>query len=390
MSGGEPGHPDGAAGARAWLRLAYCPGVGPVALRRLLQAFGLPEQVLAGDPRRLRSLLPAAAVTALLGEPAPALRELLARADDWLAEPGNHLITLADPRYPRQLLDIPDPPPLLWARGDPGLLSRRRMLAVVGTRQPSAQGARDAREFALLLARGGITVVSGLARGVDAEAHRGALQAGESAASTVAVLGTGCDRVYPAAHRELAREVAGSGLLVSEFALGQAPLPAHFPRRNRIISGLCAGVLVTEAALRSGSLITARLAADQGREVFAMPGSIHNPAARGCHQLLREGARLAETVDDILDELGWHAGVPAACDDDAPPPLEPAAREVLECMGFDALGFDQLQARSARPTSWLLEQLLELEMRGRIQRLPGGRLQRIERAGPANPCAAGP
>lgn len=377
--------------AHAWLRLAYSPGIGPSALRRLLRTFGLPQQVLACSASQLRGLLTQAAATALLDEPAPALRELLARARDWLAEPGHHLITLADTRYPPQLLQIPDPPPLLWAHGDPGLLQRDRMLAVVGTRHPSAQGARDAREFARALAQAGVTVVSGLARGVDAEAHRGALEAGAAGGSTLAVLGTGCDRVYPAAHRELARELARRGLLVSEFALGQPPLPAHFPRRNRIISGLCAGVLVTEAALRSGSLITARLAAEQGREVFALPGSIHNPAARGCHRLLRDGARLTEHVDDVFEELGWQTHMESTVSADDPaasPPLPAQALELLESMGFDVLHFDELQARSGRPAPWLLGQLLDLELRGCVERLPGGRLQRIRRAGAANPHAA--
>ena len=383
MNPEPPRDPGDAADTRAWLRLVYSPGIGPVALRRLLRSFGLPQQVLQCDASRLRGLLAPAAIDALLGEPPAALRELLARAVDWLAEPGHHLLTLADPCYPRQLLEIHDPPPLLWARGDPALLGRPRMLAVVGTRNPSAQGARDAKEFAGSLARAGVTVVSGLAGGVDAQAHRGALDAGAQGGSTVAVLGTGCDRVYPAANRGLARELARDGLLVSEFALGQAALPAHFPRRNRIISGLSAGVLVTEAALRSGSLITARLAAEQGREVFALPGSIHNPTARGCHRLLRDGARLVESIDDVFDELGWQA--PAAGGDTAPqrraedPPPGSAARQVLDCMGFDAIGFDQLQARSGRATPWLLEQLLELELLGRVQRLPGGRLQRIRR-----------
>lgn len=372
--------PGGAAELLAWVRLVYTPGVGPAAVRRLLQAFGLPQQVLERTSGELRRVLPQEAVTALLGEAPRQLREVLARTPDWLAEPDHHLITLAHRAYPRRLLHIADPPPLLWARGDRGLLERQRMLAVVGTRNPSAQGARDARDFARALAGAGVTVVSGLARGVDAQAHRGALEAGADGGSTVAVLGTGCDRVYPAAHRELAADVARHGVLVSEFALGQAALPQHFPRRNRIISGLSQGVLVTEAAMRSGSLITARLAAEQGRDVLALPGSIHNPMARGCHRLLRDGARLVEGVDDVFDELGWNDPGPRGDTRDAgeTAPLDAEAREVLDCMGLDPLAFDQLVARSARPAAWLLERLLDLELLGRVARLPGGRLQRIE------------
>ena len=381
MNPEPPRDPGDAADTRAWLRLVYSPGIGPVALRRLLRSFGLPQQVLQCDASRLRGLLAPAAIDALLGEPPAALRELLARAVDWLAEPGHHLLTLADPCYPRQLLEIHDPPPLLWARGDPALLGRPRMLAVVGTRNPSAQGARDAHDFARALAQAGVCVVSGLARGVDAQAHRGALRAGAGGGSTLAVLGHGCDRVYPAAHRELARQVASAGLLVSEFALGEAPLPQHFPRRNRIISGLSRGVLVVEAALRSGSLITARLAAEQGREVFALPGSIHNPMARGCHSLLREGAQLAEQPGDILDELGWAPANPARpAAAPAAGPLRAPQPDVLACMGFDPLSLDELLGRSALPAAQLQEQLLELELQGRLARLPGGRVQRIDPA----------
>lgn len=379
MSGSAGAAAGGDAELHCWLRLVYSPGIGPLGVQRLLRAFGTPQQVLGCELRQLRTVVPEAAAAALLGEAPQPLREMLARAPDWLAEPGRALLSLADPRYPRALLHIPDPPPLLWLRGDPARLGAEKMLAVVGTRNPSAQGARDAHDFAQALAQAGVCVVSGLARGVDAQAHRGALRAGASGGSTLAVLGHGCDRLYPAAHRELARQVASCGLLVSEFALGEAPLPQHFPRRNRIISGLSRGVLVVEAALRSGSLITARLAAEQGREVFALPGSIHNPMARGCHRLLREGAQLAEQPGDILDELGWAAAGPA---EPAPAPAAGPPRgtraELLQCMGFDPLGLDELLRRSSLPAAQLQEQLLELELQGRLARLPGGRVQRID------------
>ncbi len=363
----------GDADVHAWLRLSYTPGIGAIGVQRLLRAFGEPARVLDAGIEALRGVLPRPAAEALLAPPPAALRELLARAPDWLAEPAQHLITLADPRYPPALLHIHDPPPLLWARGDASLLARQRLLAVVGTRHPSAQGARDAHDFAQALAAAGVAVVSGLALGVDAQAHRGALRAGPAGASTLAVLGTGCDRVYPATHRELASRIAREGLLVSEFALGQPALAAHFPRRNRIISGLCRGVLVTEAALRSGSLITARLAAEQGREVFALPGSIHNPVARGCHRLLRDGACLVEHVDDILDELGWSVRP-------APAPDDPVARELLDAMGLEPIAFDRLLQCSNKDAAWLQQQLLELELQGLVARLPGGRLRRLPRA----------
>ena len=372
-----------------WLRLVYSPGIGPMGVQRLLRAFGTPQQVLERDLGQLRGVIPEPAAAGLLAPPPPNLRELLARAPDWLAEPGRLLLSLADARYPQALLHIPDPPPLLWLRGDPSRLEAQRTLAVVGARNPSAQGARDAHDFAKALAAAGVCVVSGLARGIDAQAHRGALGAGRQDASTVAVLGHGCDRVYPAANRELAQQIAADGLIVSEFALGEPPHAQHFPRRNRIISGLSRGVLVVEAALRSGSLITARLAAEQGREVFALPGSIHNPMARGCHRLLRDGAQLVEQVGDILEDLGWAPARPTRRDrvsdsgpgpDGAIDPRQAAQCELLECMGWGPLGLDELLARSSLPAASVQEHLLELELQGRLARLPGGLLQRIDPA----------
>ena len=356
----------------AWVRLSYSPGIGPLAVQRLLREFGPPQQVLARDARSLQRVLRPAVAAALLGAPPPALRELLARAPDWLAEPGHRLLHLGDPLYPRRLLQTADPPPLLWARGDVDLLHRSRLLAMVGTRHPSASGRRDARELAQALASCAITVVSGLARGIDTQAHRGALLASDGG-STVAVLGTGCDRVYPSEQIELAGEIRRRGLLLSEFALGASPLPHHFPQRNRVISGLCDGVLVTEAALHSGSLITARMAAEQGREVFAMPGSIHNPMARGCHALLRDGAGLVEGVEDILREMAWQA--PRRPPARATPLPGAQARRVLDCLGAQDLGFDTLRQRCGLATDVLNEVLLELESLGLVARLAGGRLQ---------------
>lgn len=374
----------------AWLRLLETPGVGGETARRLLAAFGLPEAVLEQSLPALERIVSPAVAQGLRRTPDTALQDLIARTRDWLAEPGHHALSLADSRYPSLLLQTADPPPLLYANGHVELLARQRTLAIVGARNPSAQGARDAHAFASALATAGVTVVSGFARGIDAQAHEGALEAiaeKNHAGSTIAVLGTGCDRVYPAAHRALAYRVAEHGLLLSEFPLGTPPARGNFPRRNRIISGLSRGVLVTEAAVHSGSLITARLAAEQNREVFAIPGSIHNPLARGCHLLLREGAKLVECVDDILAELNWKPATAATKLSEStgkPPPAEgierPGAQELLDALGYASIGFDELAARTGRSAQWLGEQLLELELQGRVARLPGGRYQRIERA----------
>ena len=376
----------------AWLRLLETPGVGSGTARRLLAAFGLPEEVFAQSAPALERVVSPAVAQALRARPGAAVDDLIARTRDWLVEPAHHVLSLADSNYPSLLLQTADPPPLLYASGRLDLLSRPRTLAIVGARNPSAQGVRDAHAFAMALGNAGVTVVSGFARGVDAQAHEGALQAmtmTPSGGSTIAVLGTGCDRVYPASHRTLAHRIAEQGLLLSEFPLGAPPARGHFPRRNRIISGLSRGVLVTEAAVHSGSLITARLAAEQGREVFAIPGSIHNPLSHGCHRLLREGAKLVECMDDVLDELGWNApGDPKSGDqrgaqDDRPSalgPASPAAQELLDALGYAVTSFDELAARTGRSAQWLGEQLLALELQGHVARLPGARFQRIERA----------
>ncbi|MGE0068971.1 MAG: DNA-processing protein DprA, partial [Thiomonas sp.] len=304
----------------------------------------------------------------------------------WAAQPGRACITLDDPAYPQSLLDITDPPPLLYALGNAALLNAPRRLAMVGARTPTAQGARDAQAFAQAFSEAGVTIVSGFALGIDAAAHRGALAAtGAQAGSTIAVLGTGSDRVYPPRHKELAHLVAERGLLLSEFALGTAPAKGNFPRRNRLISGLSRGVLVVEAATHSGSLITARLAGEQGREVFAMPGSIHNPLAHGCHRLIREGAKLVETAQDVLEEFGWDAPLPRRAveeiDRDAVPATEnPPECDILRALGYDIRDFDDLGARTGWPADRLGARLLELELQGRVARLPGGRFQRIARA----------
>jgi DNA processing protein len=370
-----------------WLRLMQTPGVGALTARHLLSAFGPPLQIFQSSHAALLRVVSATVASALLTEPDSETRDLIARTLEWAAQPGHACLALDDPAYPQSLLDITDPPPLLYALGNAALLSAPRQLAMVGARTPTAQGERDAQAFAQAFSEAGVTIVSGFALGIDAAAHRGALAATHpQAGSTIAVLGTGCDRVYPPRHRELAHRVAERGLLLSEFALGTSPAKGNFPRRNRLISGLSRGVLVVEAATHSGSLITARLAGEQGREVFAMPGSIHNPLAHGCHRLIREGAKLVETALDVLEEFGWDAPLPAA----QPGPADPldataalaAAPEcdILRALGFEIRDFDDLSARTGWPADRLNARLLDLELQGHVARLPGARFQRIARA----------
>ncbi len=357
----------------AWLRLALTPGIGNTAARKLLAAFGLPQQVFAQPLAALEAVVPAAAARALREEPP----DWAAQAEStwqWLQQgPGRHLLTLADTRYPASLLQTEDPPLMLYALG---VLPAAwpAALAVVGSRNPTPQGLANARQFSRSLAQSGLTIVSGLALGVDGAAHEGALEgAAAQQLATVAVVGTGLDRVYPKQHLELAHRIAARGLMLSEYPLGTPPLSANFPKRNRIIAALSQGTLVVEAALQSGSLITARLAAEQGKEVFAIPGSIHSAQSRGCHLLLKQGAKLVETAQDVLEELrpGSAAAEPAApvdsVDDD---PL-------LQALGFDPVGLDALVARTGVPASLLQAQLLELELQGQAARLPGGLYQRI-------------
>ncbi len=312
----------------------------------------------------------------------------------WLETNGPHgeqrsIITLGDPRYPPALLQTEDPPLLLYALGPARFLQSHsfaapQCLAVVGSRNPTPQGAENARSFASALCSAGWTVVSGLALGVDASAHEGALSASKdnnNSPATIAVVGTGLDRVYPRKNLELAHRIAQHGLLLSEYPLGTPPLAANFPKRNRIISGLSQGTLVVEAAPASGSLITARMASEQGREVFAIPGSIHAIQSRGCHALIRQGAKLVETVQDILEELpGFCTPLSAAGSAPASPCKPHKHSAVLEAMGFDPTGLDALQARTGMDTPTLQVQLLELEIEGLVMRLPGGMFQRMAQA----------
>lgn len=353
----------------AWLRLLLTPGVGRDSARRLLAAFGLPSDIWTHGPSAWETVTNARVARALQSEP-PELASALARVEHWLTQDGHHLITLADDCYPRALLQTADPPLMLYVQGRIDALTHPRLLAIVGSRNPTPQGEQNARQFARALAESGVCVVSGLALGVDGAAHTGALEGG---GPTVAVVGTGLDTVYPRQHASLARRIVeNGGAMISEFPLGTPPLSAHFPQRNRIIAGLSQGTLVVEAAVRSGSLITARLAAEQGREVFAIPGSIHAPQSRGCHALIRQGAKLVESAQDILEDLQL-AG-PAA--PDTPPSGVNTGDSLLDAMGFDPVGLDALQARTGLDTATLQAKLLELELDGHVGRLPGGLLQR--------------
>ncbi|MDH4052387.1 MAG: DNA-processing protein DprA [Rubrivivax sp.] len=352
----------------AWLRLLLTEGVGRDTARRLLAAFGDPREVLAASPSARRQVAGAAAEA--LQSPPAQWETHLAAMEAWLAAgPARMIWTLGDPAYPAALLQTPDPPLLLFAQGDPAVLSRPA-LAIVGSRNATAQGLDNARAFARHLSEAGWAIVSGLARGIDAAAHEGALL-GDG--GTIAVVGTGPDRVYPSAHRALAHRIVERGLILSEYAPGTPPLPLNFPLRNRLIAALSQGTLVVEAALQSGSLITARLAAEAGREVFAVPGSIHAPQSRGCHALIRQGAKLVETAQDILEELAPQLRPVAAASGAAA--LEPAD-PLLDALGNDPVTLDALSARTGWPIANLNVRLLELELDGLVARLPGGLFQR--------------
>ena len=358
-------------GLAGWLRLAAIPGLGAAAQRKLLAACGLPEQIFAAAPATLAALIGPALAEGLLSHDAG---QEVETALAWAGEPGNHLLTLADSDYPQSLLNGDDPPLLLYAKGDLGLL-RRPALAIVGSRNATRQGELNAEAFAATLSRAGLAIVSGLALGIDAAAHRGGLQ-GEG--GTLAVIGTGIDRIYPARNAELAREIAARGLILSEFALGTPPLANHFPRRNRLLAGLSLGCLVVEAAARSGSLITARLAAEAGREVFAIPGSIHSPLAKGCHQLIKQGAKLVESAEDILEELRFHPGPRH------PEQSDPGAAEegqILAALADEAVSIDTLAGRTGLTADTLLAMLLALELDGHVAQVPGGLYQRLNQRG---------
>ena len=369
-----------------WLRLSLTPGVGDQTARQLLAAFGEPEHIFRQSESALRQIVSAKQAQQLLTLP-DGWADLSRDTWDWLQHTPtpditHAVLTLGDAEYPAPLLRIPDPPVMLYALGQTAALrglKAEQSLAMVGSRNPTPQGQTNAREFARALAGSGLTIVSGMALGIDGAAHDGALQGASSQAlATIAVVGTGLDRVYPRQHRELAHRIAQHGLILSEYHLGTPPLNANFPKRNRLIAGLSQATLVVEAALQSGSLITAKQALEQGRDVMAIPGSIHSAQAKGCHALIKQGAKLVESAQDVLEELRMpdpFAQVPLALARTAAP--TETEDELLSAMGHDPVGLDALQARCGWPTARLQAQLLELELMGQVGRLPGGLFQRM-------------
>ncbi|NLP61125.1 DNA-protecting protein DprA [Paraburkholderia sacchari] len=411
--------PLGADELDAWLRLANARGLKPAALRALLGAFGLPQRVLAQPFEALAAAAGSEAARAVVTPPAAGFAQQVSAVTAWCAQPRNALITLADPAYPPRLLTMPDPPPLLYVTGRLDLL-HTRSLAVVGSRSATPQALEDAARFARTLAAAGVTVVSGLALGVDGAAHEGAL---DEPGGTVAVTGTGADLVYPAAHHALAAQIAERGAIVTEWPLGTPARSANFPQRNRVIAALVEGVIVVEAAMRSGSLITARLANEMGRDVFALPGSVHAPLSRGCHRLIKEGAQLVETPEEVLEALRFTQPAPRAqraarasrkhtptcaatlslefeaqldglARDRAPasPPAEakparaaknaraatlgPEASSLLAALGHAPATLEILAQRTDMSEAVLQATLLRLELAGHISTLPGGRFMR--------------
>ena len=413
----------------AWLRLANASGLPPIALRALLAEFGGPQAVLNQPFGALAATAGEKAAHAVLGAPPRSelgsFDECLARTLEWASVPGNTIVTLADCAYPPALLTMPDPPPLLYVKGRLDLL-HARAVAIVGSRSATPQGIDDARRFAQALSDAGLAIVSGLALGIDGAAHRGGLS---GPGGTIAVIGTGADLVYPPLHHALVHEIATNGTIVSEWPLGTPARPANFPQRNRLIAGLASGVLIVEAAMRSGSLITARFANEMGRDVFAIPGSIHAPLSRGCHRMIKQGAKLVETPEDILEEFGFTVQSEAAAAPVSKPrkrgktrpsedagtgpatsefalqlqdasgsgcaargkpasaswasaslkPADPEAERLLDALGHSPATLEILAERTDMDGATLQSLLLQLELSGRIGALPGGRFARLER-----------
>ncbi len=401
-----------------WLRLTLTPGVGNETARKLLSAFGLPDNIFRQSLSALLQVVSANQAAAIKLEP-PGLDQLHEATWNWLCgrtkndadAPDRRILTLGDAHFPASLLTIHDPPLMLYLLGNPEIVSAAladsaaasraaataltqgfaNSIAIVGSRNTTPQGAANARQFSKALGQAGLTVVSGMALGIDGAAHEGALEAAgadTSRVATIAVVGTGLDRVYPKSHLELARRIARRGLILSEYPIGTPPLETNFPKRNRLIAALSKGTLVVEAALKSGSLITARLAAEQGKEVFAIPGSIHSTQSRGCHALIRQGAKLVESAQDVLEELHWTtapagqaADLNTSADTDAGiGPSTPDGKGLLKALGFEPVGLDALQARTGLDTARLQAQLMALELNGHVARLPGGLFQRIATA----------
>lgn len=361
----------------AWLRLTLEPGVGTVTAKQLLAAFGLPEHIFAASYSQLMPVVGQKLALQLSTDCAPEIGALIERTFDWLAKPEHYIITLADAAYPASLLETHDPPVLLYVDGQLESLAQTHKMAMVGARHATVMGESNARAFAKYLAQKGWCIVSGLALGIDAASHEGALDS-LCVGSTIAVMGTGINRLYPAQHKQLALRIKAQGALISELPLDTSAKAFHFPQRNRLVAGLSRGVLVVEAAKQSGSIITARMAADLGKEVFAIPGSIHSPLAHGCHALIRQGAKLVETGHDILEELGYAQPQQA--------PVRPsteiagltqAQQTVLDLMAYEAVSVAQLAQRLGQDSASLTAQLVSFELQGIVMRLADGRYQRL-------------
>ena len=352
-----------------WLSLSQIEGLGCQTFCQLLKTFGSPSEIYRKKFKELRAVVSEKIALEIgQGVDQTGLQDTLT----WLAQANNHLVTLADPDYPKALLEIADPPPLLYAKGNLALLNKLS-IAIVGSRNASVQGEKNAEAFAQGLAEHGLCIVSGLALGIDGAAHRGALKA---KGDTIAVVGTGLDMVYPAQHRDLAHQIASSGLILSEFPLGTLSKPQNFPRRNRLISGLSLGCLVVEANLKSGSQITARLSAEQGREVFAIPGSIHSPLAKGCHQLIKQGAKLVDSLQDIVEELNLNKAVSAPLAEEKSA-INQDQQTLLDAMAYEAVSIESLVQLTGLTVSTLSSMLTLLELEGRITGLAGGQYQQI-------------
>lgn len=356
-----------------WMRLQQTAGVGPIAAAALIARFTTPHAIFSASYALLLEHVAPAQARALCAPPPPAFQACLDTALAWMARLGNHILTPDHPQYPALLRQIADPPVLLYAVGRPELLSMPSV-AIVGSRNATVQGVANAQAFGHALSGAGFTVVSGLAMGIDAAAHEGGLR---SAGATVAVIGTGADRIYPRGNAVLARRIGQEGCIVSEYALGTPPVAANFPRRNRLISGLACAVLVVEAAEGSGSLITARVANEQGRDVFAIPGSIHSPLSKGCHKLIKAGAKLVESSADLLDEL--HVSPLARLQLPLARTYDGAHLALLNALGQGPVGYDALATLTEADAGTLATQLLALELAGHVERLPGGFFQRVNR-----------
>lgn len=358
-----------------WIRLSSIEGIGSQTFCQLLKEFGSPADVFSATFKQLTAIVSEKIALSIKQD---FDEERLKTSQNWLMQANNHLVTLADAQYPQLLLEINDPPPFLYAKGNLALLNQPS-IAIVGSRNASVQGEKNAEAFAEGLCRHGLCVVSGLALGIDGAAHRGALKAN---GATIAVVGTGLDIVYPAKHRDLAHHIVEHGLIISEFALGTPSKPQNFPKRNRIISGLSLGCLVVEANLQSGSQITARLAGEQGREVFAIPGSIHSPMSKGCHQLIKQGAKLVDDLQDIVEELGLshlpnrqsHATIN---NENAANTQTGSHQTLLDLMGFEPIALDRLVHLSDLTVSEVSSMLMLLELEGSVASIAGGNFQRI-------------